>query len=368
MKILHVIYDDVENPWCGGGGALRVLEVNRHLSQEHRITVLTGNFPGARDQKRGRVFYRRVGTKASYVMSRLSFALLAPFYIRKLEADIVVNECSFFAPCFADLYTRKPVVNVIHHIMGTHALRIHPLYGFFPFLAEKVFLKTAGNIITSTRQVKEFFGNLDDRKQVVSIPNGVSDDLFTLPPEEKNFILFLGRIDLYMKGLDILIDAFYRIRARDVFLRIAGSGKKSDVKKLIGKIQDCGMEGKISYLGRVSEAEKKELLRTCLFLVMPSRFEGWGITAVEANAAAKPVLGTKIWGLTEAVADGRTGLLVEAGNSKQLSSAMDHLISNHGLRADLGTKARIRARQFSWEAIARNQCAFYESLREKRNG
>lgn len=362
MKILHVIYDDVENPWCGGGGALRVLEVNRHLSQEHRITVLTGNFPGARDEKRGRVLYRRVGTNASYVMSRLSFALLAPFYIRKLEADIVVNECSFFAPCFADLYTRKPVVNVIHHIMGTHALRIHPFYGFFPFLAEKVFLKTARNIITSTRQVKEFFRKLGGRKQVVNIPNGVSDALFTLRPEEKNFILFLGRIDLYMKGLDILIEAFQRIRDRDVCLKIAGSGKKGDVKKLIRKIQDYGMEGKVGYLGRVSVAEKMELLRTCLFLVMPSRFEGWGITAVEANAAAKPVVGTKIWGLSEAVSDGKTALLVEPGSGAKLAGAMELLLENGALRKDLGNEGRAWAKRFSWEAISRDQLAFYHSI------
>jgi glycosyltransferase involved in cell wall biosynthesis len=363
--ILHVIYDDIENPWCGGGGALRVLEVNKHLSREHQITVLSGNFPGALDQKRGRVLYKRLGTSASYVMSRLSFALLAPFHIRKFKADIVVNECSFFAPCFADLYTRKPVVNIIHHIMRTHALRIHPLYGFFPLVAEKLFLKTARNVITSTHRVKEFFRNLDVHKKVVSIPNGVSDDLFTLPPEEKGFILFLGRIDLYMKGLDILIEAFSRIRSRDVSLKIAGSGKKGDVKKLIRKIRDYGIEGRTAYLGRVNEEGKKELLRTCLFLVMPSRFEGWGITAVEANAAAKPILGTKIWGLTEAVGDGTTGLLVEPNNVEKLAASMDLLLENSTLRNHLGKEGREWAKRFLWKSIAEEQFAFYRTVINK---
>jgi len=273
-----------------------------------------------------------------------------------------VNECSFFAPCFADLYTRRPVVNVLHHVMGIHALKVHPFYGFFPFLAEKVFLKTAGNIVTSTHQVREFFRVLDGRKRVVNIPNGVSDDLFALIPEEKNFILFLGRIDLYMKGLDLLLEAFYRIRDRDVFLRIAGSGKKGDVKKLLRKIQDYGMEGRVSYLGRVGEEEKKELLRTCLFLVMPSRFEGWGITAVEANAAAKPVVGTKIWGLAEAVAEGRTGLLVEPESSEKLAAAMERLLEDEALRRDLGKEGRTWANTFSWKTIAEEQLAFYRSV------
>jgi glycosyltransferase involved in cell wall biosynthesis len=165
-----------------------------------------------------------------------------------------------------------------------------------------------------------------------------------------------------MKGLDILIDAFSRIVGRDVSLKIAGSGKKGDVKKLIRKIRDDGMEGSVVYLGRVNEVEKKELLRTCLFLVMPSRFEGWGITAVEANAAAKPVLGTKIWGLSEAVVDGRTGLLVEPGNSEKLAVKMELLLKNDVLRNDLGKQGRAWAKRFSWETISRDQLAFYESI------
>ena len=47
VKILHTIYDDVDNPWCGGGGALRAIEINRRLAKRHKVKMLVGNYPGA---------------------------------------------------------------------------------------------------------------------------------------------------------------------------------------------------------------------------------------------------------------------------------------------------------------------------------
>jgi glycosyltransferase involved in cell wall biosynthesis len=359
LKILHIIYDDLKNPWCGGGGALRVYKVNERLAPYHDITVLTGHFPGAQDEGIHGARYKRVGTKASYMLSRLSFALLVPFHIARFRGDIVVNECSFFAPSFADLYTRKPVVNVIHHLMDRHAFRIYPVLGFFPYLSEKAILKVAKNVITSAKSVRDEIEKRYAQKKVMNIPNGVSDEFFALRPEEKPFILSLGRIDLYMKGLDLLLEAFSRMKNQSLSLKIAGAGKAGDMKKLTDLIRALNLSGRVEYLGRVGESEKLELLRTCLFLAMPSRFEGWGITAVEANAAGKAVIGTNISGLTEAVVNNKTALLIEPESIDQLVSAIDFLVENADERRRLGHQGREWARRFSWESIAEEQLAFY---------
>ena len=47
MKICHLMYDDVDNPWLGGGGAVRAMELYRRLASRHEITVVSGLFPGA---------------------------------------------------------------------------------------------------------------------------------------------------------------------------------------------------------------------------------------------------------------------------------------------------------------------------------
>ncbi|RLC26091.1 MAG: hypothetical protein DRH56_05090 [Deltaproteobacteria bacterium] len=362
MKILHIIYDDIHNPWCGGGGALRAAMVNRYLAAENRITVLTGNFPGAKNETIDGVKYVRVGTGSSYLMSRITFTLQIPFFMKRFCSDIVVNDVSFFAPCFAPFYTRRPCVNIVHHLMGRHAFKLYPVLGIVPFINEMIFLKTFRNVVTPSKALREEIVKRHKRIAARNIPNGVADALFDPSPLEEGFVFFLGRIDIYMKGLDILLDAFSGVGRSGVYLKIAGSGKKRDVERLIRLIRDYGLEERVSFLGWVDERRKLDLLKRCLFLVMPSRFEGWGITAVEANAAGKAVVGTNIKGLSEAVVHNRTALLVEAGNSRELSSVMKRLIEDDTLRHRLGREGRTRARVFSWRAIADEQFRFYETV------
>lgn len=111
---------------------------------------------------------------------------------------------------------------------------------------------------------------------------------------------------------------------------------------------------------------KSELLRTCMFLVMPSRFEGWGITAVEANAAGKAVLGTKIDCLSEAVKNNETAILVEPENVGQLLHSMEQLILDRETRIRLGNQGRVWAKRFSWQSISDEQSDFYQTVLNKK--
>ena len=92
---------------------------------------------------------------------------------------------------------------------------------------------------------------------------------------------------------------------------------------------------------------------------MPSRYEGWGIAAVEAQAAGKAVLGTRVSGLRDAVREGETGLLVEAGQPEALAQGMRQLLDQPDLRLRLGRQGREWARRFDWAQIARDQEEVY---------
>ncbi|MBU1709833.1 MAG: glycosyltransferase family 4 protein [Proteobacteria bacterium] len=363
MKILHVIYDDLQNPWCGGGGALRAARINQRLAAEHEITVITGNFPGAENETINNIRYVRIGSSCSYLLSRMSFSFLCPIVLRKYSPDIVVQDASFFSPSYANLFVRAPHVTIVHHLMDSHALRLVFPFGFIPYLFEKSILKTSRNILTPSLALRGKITERYSEKTVMNIPNGVDDIYFNLVPEEENYMLFLGRIDMYMKGLDILLQAFSEINDRHVRLKIAGSGKARDKKKLKSLITDLKLDDRIDLLGRVGEDRKLELLRKAMFLVMPSRFEGWGITAVEANAAGKAVIGTLIDGLSEAVVDAETAMLVEPGNAEELKRAIEELLADKQRRIQLGEKGREHARQFIWDEIAAQQMAYYEAIR-----
>jgi glycogen synthase len=368
MKILHIIYDDVGNPWCGGGGALRAFKVNQCLAKNNDITVITGNYTNAKNEMVDNVRFIRIGSGLSYFLSRLSFSLSIPYFINKFESDIVINECSYFSPCFADIYTKRPVINIIHHLIGKHSFRIYPLLGLYPFLVEKMFLKTIKNLITSAEQIRNDIQRTARLEKSVSIANGVAEEWYDLTPEEKPFVLFLGRIDIYMKGLDILLESFAGVdKNHDIILKIAGGGKSREVLRLKNLIELSGMKNRIECLGKVSEEEKKELMRTCQFLVMPSRFEGWGITALEANAAGKPVLGTRIKGLSEAVLNNETAILVAPGNPGKVTVALKQLLDDNEFRARLGKQGRQWAKKNAWRAVAAKQYKFYKTVLEVPN-
>ena len=108
------------------------------------------------------------------------------------------------------------------------------------------------------------------------------------------------------------------------------------------------------------DAERKgELLRRSLFVCAPSRYEGWGIAAVEASAAGKAVLGSRIDGLRDAVRDGETGVLVDPGSVDHLEQGMRRLLDDPPLRRSLGEQGRIWARRFDWDRVALDQEAVY---------
>jgi len=75
VRVLHFIYDDRENPWVAGGGAVRAFEIYRRLTGRINVTVVTGNFPGAAAGVVDGVEYVRVGARSPYAWSRLTYAL-----------------------------------------------------------------------------------------------------------------------------------------------------------------------------------------------------------------------------------------------------------------------------------------------------
>ena len=78
MRITHLIYDDLGNPWLGGGGAVRAREIYRRLAPRHQITLICGAYPGAPSEERvDGIRILRVGSQRSYALSRLTYALSA---------------------------------------------------------------------------------------------------------------------------------------------------------------------------------------------------------------------------------------------------------------------------------------------------
>ena len=199
------------------------------------------------------------------------------------------------------------------------------------------------------------------------IHNGVDLERFedrTPYRHPRPYFLAYGRLT-YKKGFDMLLDAFAQVQslAQDVDLILAGAGEEEEA--LQRQAQRLGLAERVYFFGRATPEEVVHLLNGCRFVVVPSREEPFGIVALEALAAGKPVLATRVGGLPEVVEERRpTG---DEGRTMDGAGCDTLLVEPtveglaEGLRAYLrrldkmpgwGEMNRQRAAQFTWEQVA----------------
>ena len=366
MKILHTIYDDPENPWLGGGGAFRTFEICKQLADRHEITILTGNYPGAlSEETRHGIRIVRIGSARSYAISRLSYSWHASQFVERTSPDLWVYSFSAFAPILTSEHTRRKSILEFFHVMQDHASEKRGLLGRAAAIIETETLRTYKNVISISPSVKAKIADIRGSENGLHLVyTGVDESCFIEDPLDGDYILYFGRLDTYTKGLDLLIEAFARLgdSAKGLRLVIAGRGTPDRVAELKHLAAQTAVSNRIEFTGPVDTDTRTELYRKSLFNVTPSRYEGWCIAAIEASAASKAVVGTRIPGLQDAVRHEETGLLVESENIDELAEAMQTLIESPDLRRKLGKQGRQWSEQFTWDRIALSQERVYNDL------
>lgn len=161
-------------------------------------------------------------------------------------------------------------------------------------------------------------------------------------PEGPPVILCVGRFT-EQKGFDVALDAFALVlqqcpAAKMVF---AGDGDLRDT--LERQSIELGLKDHVRFVGRQSHAEVYRLLNKSIMLVAPSRYEPFGLVALEAAQMGRPVVASRVDGLAEIVAHGETGLLIEPESTEQLAEAILALLNHPTTRVELGRRARQRA-------------------------
>ncbi|MEE2754893.1 MAG: glycosyltransferase family 4 protein [Candidatus Latescibacterota bacterium] len=368
MRILHTIYDHPENPWLGGGGAFRTFEICKRLANRHEITILCGNYPGASGEKNQdglRIIH--VGSPRSYITSRLSNSALATRFVASQHPDLWTYSFSAFAPIIASAKSRQTAILECFHLMQEHATEKHPLLGCVAAATETATLNAYDDVISISPSVSKEIASLRGCSEGIRVVyTGVDTSCFIDDSVEGDYILYFGRLDTYTKGLDTLLEAFSRLPQTGPRLIVAGRGTKERVVELRKLIGAFGISNRVTLTSSVDTETKTALFRESLFNVAPSRYEGWCIAAVEASAASKAVVGTRIPGLMDAVKDGKTGLLAEPGDVSSLAEAMRRLIDDPSLRQQLGKHGREWANQFTWENVALAQEKMYLDVIDRR--
>jgi len=182
--------------------------------------------------------------------------------------------------------------------------------------------------------------------------------------KDKPIVLFVGRVDDKRKGLDILLRAFKIVLSKmDASLVVAGSGNRKPYKALLSSL---GITSQVIFTGFVDNATLAKLYLICDIFVCPSRLEGFGLTILDAMAAGKPVVATKVGAIPEIVRDKENGFLVESDNKDELALAITQLLSN-GSQAKTMGESNIKKVQehYSWEISAQKVERLYSDLIKK---
>ena len=182
----------------------------------------------------------------------------------------------------------------------------------------------------------------------------------------KMLVLFLSRLDP-KKGLDLLLPAFGRVRARypEAVLVVAGDGDPNFVTGLKQQASSLGLDSGIVWTGFLRGEEKNAALADADLYVLPSYSENFGVAVVEAMGAGLPVIVSDQVGIHREIARAQAGLVVEC-TVERIESALMTAIGDDGLRARMGANAARLARQFSPEAVAPQVAAVYAQLQSLR--
>jgi phosphatidylinositol alpha-mannosyltransferase len=198
------------------------------------------------------------------------------------------------------------------------------------------------------------------------IPNGIDLEHFSpdMPPipefrDGKLNIVFIGRLER-RKGLDYLLRAYHQVKPEipDSRLIIIGPGtrlrKKYERWIKHHKVKD------VVFIGYVTYTDLPRYYQTADIFCSPATGrESFGIVLIEAMAMGKPVVATSIEGYASVVTHGEEGLLVPPKDSHKLAQALLTLLKDPPLRQKMGEKGKLKAKNYSWEQIAKRVFDYY---------
>ena len=215
------------------------------------------------------------------------------------------------------------------------------------------------------------------------IPCGVDPSLFSprnsaqakahLGLPDKRYILFVGRIDP-VKGIDTLLRAMQLVKGtrnplQDEHLLIIGgdldpavAATDSEINKLKRLTRTLGIKDMVTFLGAQRQDQLPYFYAAADMCILPSRYESFGMVALEAMACGTPVIASKVGGLASFIQNEMSGLLIPEGDEVSLAEKILLLLSDTSFKNTLGREARNRALEFSWPVVTRQVLSLYKAM------
>ncbi|MFN8474679.1 MAG: glycosyltransferase family 4 protein [Anaerolineae bacterium] len=163
------------------------------------------------------------------------------------------------------------------------------------------------------------------------------------------------------KGTMDVVAAMRRLWAAGSEARLVVAGSIQDQFQHLYDSLPLAERGRVHLMGYVGDETKQDLLAAASVMCLPSRADSFGIAYLEAWAHGKPVIGARVAGIADVIADGEDGLLVPFGEPDILAASLDRLLDDATLRAALGERGRAKVlARYTWEAVYKRVRPAYE--------
>jgi glycogen(starch) synthase len=244
------------------------------------------------------------------------------------------------------------------HLPSPLAESVDELEGWLASMAQRTITCSAG----MAAEVAEQFGG-----QPAVIPNGVDAAAWRVArqPDPEPLLVFAGRLE-WEKGTFDLIDAMPRLRRRIPGVRLVMAGRGGQEQALRERARAKRLGRSVSFAGPVSPPELAALFARAHAVVVPSRYEPFGIVALEAAAAGAPLVVADVGGLREIAQPGAAAAMFPAGDVARLADAVAETLTQPDLakaRSDVAEQSL--AERFAWGGIAAATVGVYGSVTQR---
>jgi glycogen(starch) synthase len=357
-RVLHLGLEDHRRPHSGGG-AVRTHEMARRLVDRFDITVVTAKYRGCEDRIEDGVRYVHVGWSIGYLGSMATYHLALPWFVWRADTDLVMDELSApIGSALIPLWSRAPTVGLVQWLFAREMSRKYHL----PFwVMEALALRLHNRFITTSTDLQHELATRAPQAEVVIVPNGIDPaEWGRRVPKVEGTIVFVGRLDVDQKGIDLLLEAFAIVaEQRPARLLIVGDGR--DRARVQAWVAEHPYRDSIELLGEVHGAAKCDLLSSAQLVAMPSRYETFGIVALEALAAGSPVVAFSVESL-HAIVPPECGVLVPSFDVAAYARATVELLDDPARCHEMGEKGRAFSSHYGWDELSRRQGAVFTQV------
>jgi glycosyltransferase involved in cell wall biosynthesis len=247
----------------------------------------------------------------------------------------------------------------------------HPKWKGYRYSGWLKVYRSADAVLAHTPAEKQELIRLGVRDERIHVIWSAADD--PMPGDPARFrarfarpddplILFVGQLFEY-KGIAELLAAADLLHARGIRANLAYLGPHTPFST---RFFSRTTRPWLRVLGRVSSQEKWDALEAAAVVCLPSRHEAFGRIYLEAWSKGKPVIGGRIPAVRDVIQDGRTGLLVAPGSEAELNQALERLLTDPALAAELGRQGKQDVQErFNWPRVVACVEAAYDAARER---